>query len=96
MTCSQQYIVCFEIWLATDIFNIFLNMEVDIMCVELGIKQSPLELPDSSMCLSVILYHLLKVLPVEIISMNGLAILQLVEKSVDKSHDQVILSPSFL
>lgn len=66
------------------------------MCVELGIKQSPLELADSSMCLSVVLYHLLKVLPFEIISENGLAILQLVEKSVDKSLDQVILSLSFL
>lgn len=64
--------------------------------MELGIKQSPLELPDSSTCLSVVLYHLLKVLPVEIISANGQAILQLVEKSVDKSLDQVILSSSFL
>lgn len=58
------------------------------MEMELGRNQS--ELFGKLQCVSIVLHHLLKELPTEVVCSNGVDILDLIECSNDCSFDQVI------
>jgi len=57
--------------------------------LELGLGRNPAGLLGKYSCVSVILHHLLKELPPEIVDSNAVMILDLIEGSADVSFDQV-------
>lgn len=58
----------------------------------LGLGRNQSELFGNASCISLVLHHLLKELPIEIIFSNALDILHLIECSYDYSFDQVFYS----
>ncbi|GMH05757.1 hypothetical protein Nepgr_007597 [Nepenthes gracilis] len=64
------------------------QQQVSNILVELGLGQNPSELLGRSLFISVIVHHLLKELPVEVISGNAVNILRHIEFSNDSSFDQ--------
>ncbi|KAK7320363.1 hypothetical protein VNO77_29773 [Canavalia gladiata] len=69
------------------IFNGLSQRQVNEVLSELGLMKNQQDLGSVS-CVSVILHHLLKELPVEVISSNAVQILHLIEFSKDNSFDQ--------
>lgn len=64
--------------------------------MELGLGRNQVELFGSNPCVSVVLHHLLKELPTEIVGSYAVEILHLIEFSNDKSYDQVSLSDYYI
>ncbi|XP_042519563.1 VPS35 endosomal protein-sorting factor-like isoform X2 [Macadamia integrifolia] len=58
--------------------------------VELGLRANVANSSVDFPCISVVLHHLLKELPAEVISSNALEIMQLIERSKDYSFDQYL------
>ncbi|KAH9803879.1 VPS35 endosomal protein sorting factor-like [Citrus sinensis] len=58
--------------------------------MELGLGRNQVELFGSNPCVSVVLHHLLKELPTEIVGSYAVEILHLIEYSNDKSYDQCL------
>ncbi|KAB2044373.1 hypothetical protein ES319_D01G085100v1 [Gossypium barbadense] len=58
--------------------------------VELGLGRSQEELFGGSPCVSIVLHHLLKELPIDIVSFHAVDILHLIKCSNDNSYDQCL------
>ncbi|XP_038690110.1 VPS35 endosomal protein sorting factor-like isoform X2 [Tripterygium wilfordii] len=58
--------------------------------VELGIGKTQLELSGSSPCISIILHHLLKELPTEVVVSNSMEIFDVIRYTNDHSFDQCL------
>ncbi|PPS00604.1 hypothetical protein GOBAR_AA20061 [Gossypium barbadense] len=58
--------------------------------VELGLGRSQEELFGGSPCVSIVLHHLLKQLPIDIVSFHAVDILHLIKCSNDNSYDQCL------
>nr|KJB13733.1 hypothetical protein B456_002G091400 [Gossypium raimondii] len=58
--------------------------------VELGLGRSQEELFGGSLCVSIVLHHLLKELPIDIVSFHAVDILHLIKCSNDNSYDQCL------
>ncbi|KAI4306118.1 hypothetical protein L6164_029425 [Bauhinia variegata] len=69
------------------IFKGLPEMQVSDVLVELGLRKNQ-QIVGSVPCVSVVLHHLLKELPIEVVSSNALEILHLIECSNDNSFDQ--------
>lgn len=69
------------------IFNGLSQRQVNEVLSELGLMKNQQDLGSVS-CVSVILHHLLKELPIEVVSSNVMQILHLIEFSKDNSFDQ--------
>ena len=69
--------------------NIFLQMEISKMLLALGLSSNLSILSKNHSCISVVLHHILKELPVEYICSNAVELLQLIEITDDRSFDQV-------
>ncbi|KAJ0045103.1 hypothetical protein Pint_04081 [Pistacia integerrima] len=72
------------------IFKDASQRQVGNALVELGLGRNQVELFGSNPYVSVILHHLLKELPTEIVSSNAVEILRLIECSNDDSFDQCL------
>ncbi|KAK0601095.1 hypothetical protein LWI29_021278 [Acer saccharum] len=64
--------------------------QVGNVLVELGLGRNQVELFGSNPCVSIVLHHLLKELPTEVVSTNAVDILNLIECSSDNSFDQCL------
>ncbi|KAL2316727.1 hypothetical protein Fmac_030603 [Flemingia macrophylla] len=69
------------------IFNGLSQRQVNEVLSELGLMKNQQDLGSVS-CVSIILHHLLKELPIEVVSLNIVQILHLIEISKDNSFDQ--------
>ncbi|XP_042519165.1 VPS35 endosomal protein sorting factor-like [Macadamia integrifolia] len=65
-------------------------MRLGDVLVELGLRANVANSSVDFPCISVVLHHLLKELPAEVISSNALEIMQLIERSKDYSFDQYL------
>ncbi|XP_022733809.1 UPF0505 protein C16orf62 homolog isoform X2 [Durio zibethinus] len=72
------------------IFNDASLMRVGKVLVELGIGRSQEELFGGSSCVSIVLHHLLKELPTDVVSSHAVDILHLIKCSNDYSYDQCL------
>nr|XP_009769520.1 PREDICTED: UPF0505 protein C16orf62 homolog isoform X8 [Nicotiana sylvestris] len=66
------------------------ELQVGEILMGLGLGRNQSELFGNSSCISLVLHHLLKELPIEIIFSNALDILHLIECSYDYSFDQCL------
>ncbi|KAJ6754149.1 ESOPHAGEAL CANCER ASSOCIATED PROTEIN [Salix purpurea] len=64
--------------------------QVDLILLELGLGRNQEDLYGSSPCVSLVLHHLLKELPTEVIRSNFVGILHLIECSQDHYFDQCL------
>ncbi|CAK7324574.1 unnamed protein product [Dovyalis caffra] len=71
------------------IFENSSQSQVDSVLLELGLGSNP-DLFGSSPCVSLVLHHLLKELPTEVVRSNFVGILHLIECSEDYSFDQCL------
>ncbi|KDO62078.1 hypothetical protein CISIN_1g002445mg [Citrus sinensis] len=72
------------------IFKDASQRQVGTVLMELGLGRNQVELFGSNPCVSVVLHHLLKELPTEIVGSYAVEILHLIEYSNDKSYDQCL------
>ncbi|KAL9441648.1 hypothetical protein AB3S75_020195 [Citrus x aurantiifolia] len=72
------------------IFKDASQRQVGTVLMELGLGRNQVELFGSNPCVSVVLHHLLKELPTEIVGPYAVEILHLIECSNDKSYDQCL------
>lgn len=72
------------------IFKDASQRQVGTVLMELGLGRNQVELFGSNPCVSVVLHHLLKELPTEVVSDYAVEILRLIECSNDKSYDQCL------
>ncbi|KAK9209763.1 hypothetical protein WN944_002131 [Citrus x changshan-huyou] len=72
------------------IFKDASQRQVGTVLMELGLGRNQVELFGSNPCVSVVLHHLLKELPTEIVGSYAVEILHLIECSNDKSYDQCL------
>ncbi|KAH7544413.1 hypothetical protein JRO89_XS15G0163600 [Xanthoceras sorbifolium] len=72
------------------IFKDASQRQVGNVIVELGLGRNQVELFGSKPCVSIVLHHLLKELPTEVVSTNAVDILHLIECSSDNSFDQCL------
>ena len=68
----------------------FCKRQVGNVLVELGLGTNQVELFGSFSCLSIVLHHLLKELPAEVVTSRAVEILHTIECSNDYSFDQVL------
>ncbi|KAH9803871.1 VPS35 endosomal protein sorting factor-like [Citrus sinensis] len=66
------------------------SCDTGTVLMELGLGRNQVELFGSNPCVSVVLHHLLKELPTEIVGSYAVEILHLIEYSNDKSYDQCL------
>ncbi|PRQ31929.1 putative vacuolar protein sorting-associated protein [Rosa chinensis] len=70
---------------------IFKNVsEVNDVLVELGLGSNQVELRGRFPCASIILHHLVKQLPSQVVSSSAMEIIQLIDSSNDDSYDQCL------
>nr|XP_011461060.1 PREDICTED: UPF0505 protein C16orf62 homolog isoform X2 [Fragaria vesca subsp. vesca] len=72
------------------IFKNVSERQVNDVLVELGLGSNQVELRGRFPCASIILHHLVKQLPLQVVSSSAMEILQLIESSNDASYDQCL------
>ncbi|KAF5478944.1 hypothetical protein F2P56_005464 [Juglans regia] len=72
------------------IFKDASKSQVSNVLVELGSRRNQVELFGSLQCISMVLHHLLKELPAEVVTSNAMEILHIIECSNDYSSDQCL------
>ncbi|KAJ8754974.1 hypothetical protein K2173_015486 [Erythroxylum novogranatense] len=63
---------------------------VDAVLMELGFGRNQVDVFQTVPCVSIVLHHLLKELPVEVVSSNAMYVLDLIKSSIDSSFDQCL------
>ncbi|CAK9181075.1 unnamed protein product [Ilex paraguariensis] len=77
-------------YLVKCIFKDSSQTDIDDVLVGLGLWERQSELFGKSPCISIVLYHLLRELPIEVVSSTAVEILHLIECSDDCSFDQCL------
>ncbi|KAG7957678.1 hypothetical protein I3843_11G187400 [Carya illinoinensis] len=77
-------------YIMKSIFKDASKSQVSNVLVELGSRRNQVELFGSLQCISMVLHHLLKELPAEVVTSNAMEILHIIECSNDYSFDQCL------
>ncbi|XP_040988402.1 VPS35 endosomal protein-sorting factor-like isoform X3 [Juglans microcarpa x Juglans regia] len=77
-------------YIMKSIFKDASKSQVSNVLVELGSRRNQVELFGSLQCISMVLHHLLKELPAEVVTSNAMEILHTIECSNDYSYDQCL------